>query len=251
MTALKLSIAGLLVLASVVASVVVQVRAHAQARQRDALLSEHAQALAELATENSRLSNLVRQVKSSQPLSKDQFTELLRLRGQAGQLRQGAGERAELAAKNVELKTAAADREKALAEEQAAPNYWPRDQLSFVGYADPESAMRSMLWAMKSADVNNWRACCTPQAAAKLEKEWAHRAVSEADRMAELRAMCDAMMAGSTGFRILDQKFTSPDQAVINLSFVGEGGARKFVLRKIGDEWKFHNFLFTGQKEPR
>jgi hypothetical protein len=250
MSALKLSIASLVVV-SIAASVIVHVRANVQSRQREELLHQQAQALADLAAENSRLANLVQQVKSSQPLSKEQFAELLRLRGQVGQFRQGETEKAELAATNVQLKAAIAELERTLAEEQAAANYWPRDQLNFVGYSDPESAMRTMLWAMNGADLTSWRASCTAEASAKLEREWAKKGKSEAERVAELHAMCDAITAGCTGFRILDQTLTSPDRAIMNVSFVGTGKARKFALRRIGDEWKFHDFIFAGLKESR
>ena len=110
--------------------------------------------------------------------------------------------------------------------------------------------MKSLLWAMKSSDLNSWQTSCTPEARAKMEKEWDKHGKSETERIAEMRAMADALLSGSSGFRILDQKSTTPDMAIINLSFVGEGQARKFVLKKIDNEWKFHDLIFAGQKEP-
>ena len=43
---------------------------------------------------------------------------------------------------------------------------------------------------------------------------------------------------------------TSTNRAVINLSFDGEGKTRKFVLRKVGNEWKFDDLIFAGQPDP-
>ena len=38
-----------------------------------------------------------------------------------------------------------------------------------------------------------------------------------------------------------------PDRAVVALSFDGEGRTRKFVLRKIGNEWKFDDLILSGE----
>jgi hypothetical protein len=250
MTKFKLGFVGVIVIAGIAVSLAIQHHANTHALQRDESLRAQAEVVAKLSEENQRLSNLVEQTKNVRPLSQDQLRELLRLRGQIGQLRQTGVEKSQLAAKNARLKAAAEESKKQMAEDQAAPNYWPKDQLTFAGYADPESAMKSMLWAMKTGDVNSWRASCTPEAVAKLEKEWDKHGKSETERAAEMKAMGDAFMSSAAGFRILDQEMPSPDEARINLSFAVEGKARKFVLRRIGNEWKFHDMIFAGQ-EPR
>src|SRR5947209_3992392 len=82
-------------------------------------------------------------------LSRHQLRELLRLRSQVGQLHQTVTEKAPLAKRQAKLKAAVKESEKQVAEEQAAANYWPKEQLAFAGYTDPESTMKSLLWAMK------------------------------------------------------------------------------------------------------
>jgi len=104
-------------------------------------------------------------VKNAQKLPADQFRDLLKLRGEIGQLR--LAEQQQLQKTNAQSES-----QKQLAEAQAAPNYWPKERLAFAGYASPESALKSMLWAI-----------------------------------------------------------------------------REFVQKKIGDEWKFHNLLVSGQEE--
>jgi hypothetical protein len=52
------------------------------------------------------------------------------------------------------------------------------------------------------------------------------------------------------GFHILDKKVKSPDQVILDLSFDGEGKARKFVVQKAGNEWKLTDMLRPGQNEP-
>jgi hypothetical protein len=42
----------------------------------------------------------------------------------------------------------------------------------------------------------------------------------------------------SIGFHILDKQVTSPDEVILNLSCDGEGKVRKFVMKRVGNEWK-------------
>jgi hypothetical protein len=175
---------------------------------------------------------------------------LLKLRNEAGQLRQSGIVKAQLQETNAQLRAVEAKAEKQLAEAQSAPNYWPKDQLAYAGYSDPESSMKSLLAAMNSGDVTSWRQSCTPEAIAQLESEWKKHGLSEAQQNAQLKAMADNLMSSASGFHILDQKMISPDEAIINLSFDGEGTTRKFVLRKVGTEWKFHDLILAGQPEP-
>lgn len=250
MKKLILGFAVVIVIAGIAASWAIHHRAETQLRERDDSLRQQAETIASLSGENQRLSNLVEQAKSARPLSQDQLRELARLRGQVGPLRQTGAEKSGLAEKNARLKAAREELEKRVAEEQAAPNYWPKDQLAFAGYGDPESALKTMLWAMKNGEVNSWQKSCTPEAVAKMQQEWDKHGKSEADRIAELKGMSDALLSASTGFRILDQKLNAPDTTTINLSFVGEDKARKFVLKQIDGEWKFHDLIFAGQREP-
>ncbi|EEF58315.1 hypothetical protein [Pedosphaera parvula] len=247
MTKFKLGFVSVILVTGIIASLMIHERANARLREGSYSQHENSETLANLLTENVRLSNVVERMKNSQPLSKEQLRELLKLRGQVGQLRRAGAEKGPLAAKNEQLKTSVAEAEKLLAAEQAAPNYWSKDQLTFAGYGDPESAMKSMLWAMKTGDLSSWRASCTPEAIAKMEKAWDKHGKSETERAAEMKAMGEAFMSSASGFRIIDQQMPSPDEARINLSFAGEGKARKFVLRKIGNEWRFHDMIFAGQ----
>src|ERR1017187_5404411 len=80
-TAFRAAIVGAVVIASVAAPLAVQHSAQVKCRERDELLRQQTERLAELSAENHRLSNLVAQAESS-ALSTDQFRELLRLRGE-------------------------------------------------------------------------------------------------------------------------------------------------------------------------
>ena len=83
-----------------------------------------------------------------------------------------------------------------------------------------------------------------------MEAEWDRRGRSEAQRVDEMKRMAHDLVASSVGFHIIDRKMPGPDEAVIDLSFDGEGRNRTFVLRRIGGEWRFHDIIFAGMDEP-
>lgn len=248
MNEFKMGIVAAMAAASIILCLAIRHRAELAQRQRNESLGQHAEAMRQLSAENDRLSNLVVQVKSSQPLSREQLGELLRLRNEAGQLRQVAAEKSRLQADNAQLRAKAEQADRQLAEAQSAPNYWPKDKLAYAGYADPESALKSMLAAMSSGDVRGLRENLSPEALAGLEKELAQRGVvSQAQEDAEIKSMGNMMTSASTGFHILDQSMPSPDLAVIQLSFDGEGATRTFVLQRIDNQWKFQKLMLAGE----
>lgn len=85
MTKLKTAVVALLV-AGGITTIVMQHQHNKKLREENRALLELKQQMAELETANANLSNLLAQAKAAQ-LSKDQFAELLRLRGEAGRLR--------------------------------------------------------------------------------------------------------------------------------------------------------------------
>src|SRR2546426_963859 len=89
MTTFKLFFAGLIVVAALLASLLIQRRADARFRENDTLLRQRENQLAELTTENKRLSNPVVQAKTSRAVTpEDRTAELAQLRGKAAALRQ-------------------------------------------------------------------------------------------------------------------------------------------------------------------
>ena len=47
--------------------------------------------------------------------------------------------------------------------------YWPKDQLAYAGYADPQSALKTFLWAATRGDVDPLLASMSLPPDAKLE----------------------------------------------------------------------------------
>jgi hypothetical protein len=249
MKKLQLAVVLVAIAASVAVSWAIRQRADAASREREAHLQGQAEELSALEAENGRLGKLVEELKTAQPLSKEQLGELLRLRGQVGQLRREAADKPKLAAANEELKEAQGDAAKELAVAQAMPNYWAKDQLAFAGFGDPASAMKSILWSMsKGGSMGDWRSFATPEAIAQLEAEERGHQRSPAEIEEDVKQMSAALVGPSEGFHIVDQQMIGDDKAVVNLSFDGEGRARRFVLRKMGGEWKFDRMLFEGEE---
>ena len=98
MTKVKAGVAGALVIASVVMPLMVQHQAQARLRNQDEALRQQRDQLAKLRETNPKLSNQFAQPKSSQLLPNDQLSELLKLRGEVGLLRNRAQELTKIAA---------------------------------------------------------------------------------------------------------------------------------------------------------
>ena len=89
---------------------------------------------------------------------------------------------------------------------------------------------------MTSGDMASFLACCTPEVRAVVEKHVTGKPEDEV--AAETKEMQKSLSPAS--FRILDQKAASASETVVNVALDGAGKARRFTLRKIGDEWKIH-----------
>jgi hypothetical protein len=86
-TKLKTGVASAIVVASVVTPLVVQHQVQAKLHDQDETLRDQTDRLIRLQAENERLSSLFAQANKSPALSNEEFSELLRLRGEVGRLR--------------------------------------------------------------------------------------------------------------------------------------------------------------------
>jgi hypothetical protein len=248
MTRLTLGLVGLIAVTGIATSLVIRQSSQAKLREKTEASGQQAERIALLSAENERLSNLVTHAASSQVLPPDQLRELLRLRGQIGLLRQTAGEQAQLQATNERLRAGLATSEQQLAEARAAPNFWPKEQLTFAGYADPEAALKTTLWAMKNGDLKAFLNCWAsgPVVSTAFENL---RQKGEAEMAAEGKSLAENL-APSIGFHIVDKQVKSADEVILNLSCDGEGKTRKFLLQRVGSEWKLADMLRPGEDEP-
>jgi|SRR5438445_1101535 len=278
----RFSVVVAIMAASVAAPLLVQHYARVQWREREALLRQQSEQLAELSAQNKHLSNLVAQTNSS-CLSSDQFSELMKLRGEIGRLRQAASEVARFQAAHQQLLAASKDSEPqagpALPDPQTLVAYWPKTQLTSAGYADPTSGLRTALWAMSRNDPSALAASVTPETRAELidgalttalwvlsrndpdalagrvAPEIKYRELidhlSPDERMAfQAKGAADSLGL-SSGFYVVGQKLMSQDQAILDVYFEGEAATRRFALSKIGNEWKVGGIYIPGSDASR
>lgn len=207
--------------------------------------SKHrAERLAELSSENERLAELVARIGNASR-SNEEVRELLRLRGEIGQLRQAVEETdrlrlyCQLAA--ARATTAEQSRTSSAPDPQTVLAYWPKNQLSAPGYADPSSALETTLLAVIRGDSAALVASVTPEAKAKLTRENWFNHKAPADEVATSTKQMAESLNPSTGFYVVGQNFLSQDRAILDVYFDGEGRTRRVALQKIGDAWKFDN----------
>lgn len=102
-TKLKLGILGALVVAGVATPVVLQHQTQAKLQLANTALSDEAQRISQLEAENQRLSNTLAQANAASTRPAGPSNELLRLRSEVGQLRQGSNDLARTRLENQEL----------------------------------------------------------------------------------------------------------------------------------------------------
>ncbi|MGH7968193.1 MAG: RNA polymerase sigma factor, partial [Limisphaerales bacterium] len=92
MSKLQLCVAGVVVIASVTAPLLIQHHAQRDLLAQDERLRHQRELLAQIAADNQRLAHLLAQNTTRSAVSNEQTRELLRLRGEVGRLRQNARE---------------------------------------------------------------------------------------------------------------------------------------------------------------
>ncbi len=241
---LRLAVATALVAACALTPLALRHHARAAEREQERLLRERAVQLAELSAESERLSNLVAHTENG-VLPPAQLNELLKLRGEIGQLRQALDEANNLAARNRQLAAALTNadmspRASSLPEGQPVHAYWPRAQLGFAGYSDPTAALKTTLWAMTQGDPDALAGSVTPEVKAKmLREDWFEHGSPAEELAASARRIADSLQPAN-GFYVIGQRSISQDQVVVDVFFEGEGRTRKFAMKKVGAEWKFN-----------
>lgn len=162
--------------------------------------------LAQLQEQNAHTANLISLASNSSSLPEDQLRELLRARNEVGQLRSKSRQINQLRATNQALLATLPNPENTA----TTPARWSRNELADIGYADPESAIISTLWTLQNTRANN----------------------------AELLNPSSA-----TGISLAGKKFTSPDDATIDLYYEGENKTRKFSMQRVGGVWQLHDLI--------
>jgi hypothetical protein len=195
-------------------------------------LEQQLKQMAGLIAENAQLSNVVARANGAQSLPDDQSRELLRLRGEVGLLRQQSQE---LETVRTENRQARAALESSLKTQSAATaDYWPRDSWAFTGYASPDAALRTSLWAANNGDLKALLASATGEVRKEMEEEFGGKSESEAS----IRAMDQVISLKSV--RVLNREVQADDTVVVTAAFEDRTDTHtvKLLMKKFGNDWK-------------
>ena len=167
----------------------------------------------------------------------DETSEIHKLRNEVGQLRRGSNELARVRLENLQLRealktVATAPAPGTTTASPAGELYFPKENWTFAGYATPEAALQSAVWAMSQGDFKTVLASVTPEKRASLEKKFENKTPEQ------IKAEGKREMEKVTGFRILDRKVLSDSEVMLHVFPEGENHAQKMLMRKIGAEWK-------------
>ncbi|MCX6923111.1 MAG: sigma-70 family RNA polymerase sigma factor [Verrucomicrobia bacterium] len=247
MTKSKLGIVGAVVCISLAIPLVIQTQSQAKLRKDNESLRRQ---LAQLASESERASNQAAQANSSESLAKDRLMELLKLRGEVGTLREQQKELERLrAALPIGQNSQAGNPQSVV----SSRTRFPKAAWTFSGYATPEAAIQTGMWALREGNPKLLLASMIPEAQKRLEEDW--KGKSEGQIQSEMvKSLVDVGKA--TEFKIYKQvnisedeieyELTLPEPAVEIDSEEGHKGLQinstgfGVTAKRIGNEWKLN-----------
>lgn len=244
MSKLKAGVLGALMVAGMATPLVISLQKQSRLVQENASLRQQVAQLPQMAAETERLSNQVAQAQSAQSLAQRQARELLRLRGELGTLRQQQKERERLQAAQIS---------RPLPSDNAGPSTEsvPRAAWAFVGYASPEAAMESVVWAMSQGDLKTLLAGVTPetrkllaqQYGGKPESEIAASLIHETAGLKELPLRNKVVAAdGTVTFRVAVEESDNGTVKTRDESLMS--------FENVGGEWKYSVLAAAGGANP-
>jgi RNA polymerase sigma factor (sigma-70 family) len=230
MTKLKVAL-GAVVAAGIGTTLVLERQAQAKLREDNRALQQQVEQLTRLSEANQNLSNLLAQGSANgSPLD-----QLERLRNEAAQLRQQKRGLDQALAQNRQLRSARASASsRPLTPAERWPNpllVLPKASWTFAGYAAPESAIQSTLWAFNSGDAKAILDSSVPEV-----REEARTKKNE-ERMV---ALIKGNVSRWTGLRILEKQTLADDMVAFTVHAQGVDTVFKMKFKRIGTEWK-HN----------
>lgn len=201
--------------------------------QNQTLQGQHTEQMKQLQQERDDATNrLARQVNETANLNR-RGIELLKLRGEVGTLRQRTNELGKL----LQAGSGAAGRNLADNEAPDSPGYtnFPRDSWTFEGFATPEAAIKSFMWAKSVGDTKTVLASGTAELRQEVENAY-FKDKSEEERKAILLENVQSV----TGVEILKKMALSEDQVILQAHFGGAPDRTYSILTmvKLDGEWK-------------
>ena len=162
--------------------------------------------------------------------------EVHKLRNEVNQLRAEQKELAQLRAENQRVKMASGPGTAPAPQTAPQQEYFAKENWTFAGYATPEAALQSSLWAKREGDWRILKASMTAEA-------WAANGIGPENEQfaAEIEEERKSDVKDTAGFRILERKAISGEEFVLRVHVDGQGrtaGDQNIVLKRLGGEWK-------------
>jgi len=166
--------------------------------------------------------------------------EVRQLRNEISHLRSGVKELDQLRIENEQLRAATRQSSAAAKTGAAIPaaaplqeGYYAKESWAFSGYATPEAALQSVIWAMREGDTKTFLSSLAPEEMARVQREWGNK--SEAEISDDAKRGTDKI----SSIRILESKTVSDDEVVLNVYAAGgEDKVEKISMKRFGAEWK-------------
>jgi hypothetical protein len=212
-----------------------QREARIKAETEHTALEHQLETLRGIAAENLQLSNLVARASAPKPLPGDESGELLRLRSEVSELRRQCADLKSALSENDEAHIAPAPSSRTSAADAVkTQDFWPRNSWEFAGYATPDAALQSSLWAANNGDLKGVLAAATDDLRENMEKNLEGKSETEAS----VRVMDE--VSGVQSIRVLDRTPQPDGTVLINAVFTEkyDTHTRKIILQKVGADWK-------------
>jgi len=164
--------------------------------------------------------------------------ELLRLRGEAGALKQSETDLDKARKENQQTHTVLARYLQSLAETNpvATADYWPRGSWTNAGYASPDAALQTLFWAGYNGDLTNMFASMADDGEIRTNLENQFKGESDAEISARLAEQAYAL--AST--QILDRKVQDDGTVVLTIELERPKGFQtsSMVMKNVNGQWK-------------
>ena len=194
-------------------------------QQQQAPLSEQ---IARLQQERDQATNQLASVAGELAKTKDGNAELLKLRGEVGALRQ---QNEESLRENQALRQAQSTTGKTPPDE--TPVRIAKESWAFAGYATPEAALQTVMWAQLKGDANMFLASLGPEARAEIQTALQRKPDSVAAMFSAVSDVKD--------FTVLKTVSLSPDQTLLRVRTSMGDGTEKITLttvKLVDGQWK-------------
>jgi RNA polymerase sigma factor (sigma-70 family) len=228
-TKLKVAL-GAVVVAGIGTTLVLEHQAQAKLREDNRALQQQVEQWTRLNEANQGLSNLLAQASTNGSL----LDQLDRLRSEAAQLRQQQRGLDPARAENRQLRSARAGASaRPLTPAERWPNpllVLPKESWTFAGYAEPEAAIQTMLWAENSGDAKAMLDSFIPEARQEAKTK------KDEERMV---AIIKGNVSRWTGLRILEKQTLAEDMVAFTVHAQGVDSVFKMKFKRIGAEWKY------------